>query len=60
MSLIIKLYIHPMHNIYLLPITDMNCYKLISWINKLSTQNGRREGLGDKGNSKTIVVVTKE
>ena len=48
-----------MHNIYLLPITDMNCYKLISWINKLSTQNGRREGLGDKGNSKTIVVVTK-
>ena len=49
-----------MHNIYLIPITDMNFYKLISRINKLSTHNSRREGLGDKDNSKTIVVVTKE
>jgi len=41
-----------MHNIELILITDMNCYKLISQINKLSTQNNRREGLSDKGNSK--------
>ena len=49
-----------MHNIYLIPITDMNFYKLISRISKLSTHNGRREELGNKDNSKTIVVVTKE
>ena len=50
-----------MHNIYLIPITDMNFHKLISRINKLSTQNGRREELGNKNDSKTIViVVTKE
>ena len=48
-----------MHNIYLIPITDMNFYKLISRICKLST-HGRREELGNKDNSKTIVVVTKE
>ena len=51
-----------MHNIYLIPITDMNFYKLISRINNLSTQNNRQEELGNKDNSKTIVVVevTKE
>ena len=49
-----------MHNIYLIPITDMNFYKLISRISKLSTHD-RREELGNKDNSKTIVVViTKE
>ena len=37
-----------MYNIYLIPITDMNCYKLISQINKLSTQNDRQEGLETK------------
>ena len=50
-----------MHNIYLIPITDMNFHKLISRISKfLSTQNGRQEGLDNKVNSKKIVGVTKE
>jgi hypothetical protein len=45
-----------MHNIYLILMTDMNFYKLISRINKLSTHN-RQEELGNKDNSKTIVIV---
>ena len=49
-----------MHNIYLIPITDMKFYKLISRINKWRTQKSKREELGNKDNSKTIVVVTKE